>query len=240
MPLNLKTFAVDGELTYDDLDGNWGAIQDAFNNSALIPVKLYKLDKFTAVNTCEPDGSNNLQLHGNIQFLNNSSLFPHLKLFVTLNGNIVSINDLTSSLNGMAYPFVTNAEGGDIDLTVNIAEGAYPATVALYLIDQQGNFAQPVSLVIQDNPCTTPAEVIVLTTSVFAGGNLTITGNVVNGSNDYKVQYDNDGEWTDIATWTQVDGAIDQVAATAISGDYDVRILDILTNNVSNSITTTF
>lgn len=244
--INLVTRAGKGsELDWNDFDNNWGNIQNAVN--ALGGQQLYNLQAVASVNQCQVDHSNKLLINGSIRLLKAPPVNPCIKHVITVNGVIANANQYNDYYVGAAYPLADNAISTGFEEEITLHHADYPATVKVYLHDEQGNYAAPVTILVSDDPCRTPEESIVFNSYGLADGgggtqNLTVNLDLANGSNDYKAQYYDGAAWQNVgAAFVQVDGSgINVVINTTVTGTHNVRIIDTLTLNVSNVINIAF
>lgn len=243
MGIVLAKFSNLGELTYDQVDNNWQLIEDALNAGGGQPI--YSIVNGAITNTCEPDGVNNATLNAQIKILTPPAINPILKTLVTLNGNIVAAENNAGYFMGCAYPFVANTVGGEaFDTRILIPADGYPATIKIYVFDENANYSIPQTILIQDNPCAAPAESIVINSAVVVTGppkSLTLNVDIANGSNDFIPQWFDGTVWHNLAAFVQLDGTgIVLSVLSDVSGSRSVRVQDALTLNISNSVTVNF
>lgn len=236
--------SIKGEaLTWDDIDGNWLAIEGALNSQGR--QKLYQIVGVTLANSCSAEGVNTINISGGIKVLRNMDELPIIKACIVVNNKIHLSGASTEMFIGCGFPFVSGTISPSSELhQVELTPDVYPANVSIYIWDDKGNYAEPYTFSVSESPCS-----YISITNCSVGPNLStytrilsITANV-KGSGLYTMQYKNGSTWVELSSDNAENGEV--TISTPITNDFpttnkQVRLIDTATGIPSAEQNTSF
>lgn len=242
--MELEKRSTKGEaLTWDEIDGNWLAIENELNKQGR--QKLYELANVSLNNSCIGEGLNEVEILGSFRILRSMEEFPLVKGCIVVNNKILTCGISDDAFIGCAFPFVSGVTSAWGSLhTLELQPEDYPVSGAIYMWDEKGNYAEPYVFSIDENPCS---YIKVVNCSIGPDLStytrvLTITANV-KGSGTYTMQYKEGLIWVEIGTVAAENGEV--TTSFPIANDFpivnkQVRIIDSITGISSVEQNTSF
>lgn len=230
-------------LTWNDIDGNWLAIEEALNSQGR--QKLYQIIGVTLANSCSTAGVNTINISGGIKILRNMEELPIIKACIVVNNIIHLSGASTDMFIGCGFPFVSGTTSPPSELhQMELTPDVYPANVSIYIWDDKGNYAEPYTFSINESPCS---YIQVINCSVGPNMSnytrvLSITASV-KGSGSYTMQYKNGLTWVNLVSAAADNGEI--TVSSPIANDFpttnkQVRLIDTATGMPSAEQSTNF
>lgn len=230
-------------LTWDDLDGNWLAIESSINNIG--QRKLYQIEDVTVTDSCSLNGVNTLSLAGRVRILEGMDELPIIKACVVVNGVIEMSGTSDDMFVGCTFPFVAGTVGLSSTMhEIDLDPGDYPVNIKLHVWDEKGNYAEPHHLSISEPPCSYISMV-----SCSVAPNMTTYTRTLNlvanvkGSGLYILQYKDEEDWIGLMSISADNGELNEsipLANNIKTGIVQVRMIDSIAGNLSNEVSVNF
>lgn len=146
MKLNTTKRSIKAQpLSHQEFDGNWQAIEDIINSN--LPKNIYQIVQVSPTRVFE-DGETIVTFNCKINVIEAIAILPIVKVWATMNNKLIGAGEFTESLETNQFPITNHAVmeswfEGNVDTT----ESEWPWPITIYVEDEQGNYAAPLSFI---------------------------------------------------------------------------------------------